>query len=109
MNAELWQQPAANESAGNTYDQITDQPKAGALYDLSCKPSGNEANNEYDQQTFARHIDVIHGFIRAGRQLFSAAFPVLTGQLRMPRCNSIKLDRRGEAVLVNSEITYGPT
>jgi hypothetical protein len=70
VNAELWQEPAADESAGNTYDEITDEPKAGALDDLTCEPSGNKANNEYDKQTVTRHMHRhLPGFIETGKRL----------------------------------------
>ena len=56
MDAELRQEPTANESAGNADEEVTDQPEPGALHDLTCKPSGNKADNDYNQQTFTRHV-----------------------------------------------------
>jgi hypothetical protein len=51
------------------------------------------------------YIDIFLGIIEAGRQLNPAAFPVLTGAARMPSCDSIPQNRRGDATSVGSEIT----
>jgi hypothetical protein len=51
VNAELRKQPAADEGADNSNDEIADDPKSGALHEL--QPPGNEANHQYDQETFA--------------------------------------------------------
>jgi len=56
VNAELRQEPTSDESAGHSDNEIAFEPEARALHDLTCKPSGNEANNKYDQQTFTRHV-----------------------------------------------------
>jgi hypothetical protein len=51
VNTELRKQPAADEGADNSNDEIADDPKSGALHEL--QPPGNEANHQYDQETFA--------------------------------------------------------
>jgi len=56
MNAELRKQPTADEGANDADDDISDDPKPGAMDDLTGQPSGNEANHQYDQQTFTRHV-----------------------------------------------------
>ena len=43
MDAELRKQPATDERANNSNDEIADDPKSGALHDLAGQPSGNEA------------------------------------------------------------------
>ena len=39
MDAELWKQPAADERADNSNDEIADDSKPGALNDLTGQPS----------------------------------------------------------------------
>ena len=56
MYIELRQEPTANESAGNRANEMADQPEVGASYDFDL--SGNEANNDYDQQAFTRHVNL---------------------------------------------------
>jgi hypothetical protein len=33
----------------------SDEPKPGALHDLAGEPSCNEADHQYDKETFTRH------------------------------------------------------
>jgi hypothetical protein len=33
-----------------------DNPEPGALHNLTGQPSGNEADHQYDQETFTRHV-----------------------------------------------------
>jgi hypothetical protein len=40
----LRQQPTANESTGNSDNEIADQPEARTLYELTGEPAGNEAD-----------------------------------------------------------------
>jgi hypothetical protein len=40
----LRQEPAADEGAHNSNDEIADDPKPGALHDLTGQPSSNEAS-----------------------------------------------------------------
>jgi hypothetical protein len=35
---------------------VADNPEPGALHDLAGQPSGNEADHQYDQETFTRHV-----------------------------------------------------
>ncbi len=56
MDVELRKQPIADEGAYDPNDEVADESKAGALYDLAGQLSGNEADNEYDQETFTRHV-----------------------------------------------------
>ena len=50
MDIELRKQPAADEGAGNSNDEIADEPKPRASRDLTGQPSGNEADRQYDQK-----------------------------------------------------------
>jgi hypothetical protein len=36
--------------------EVADDPEPGALHDLARQPSGNEANHQYDQETFTQHV-----------------------------------------------------
>src|SRR6266536_1995394 len=45
MNAQLRQQPIADEGADDPNDDIGEETEAGALHDLSGKPSSDEANH----------------------------------------------------------------
>ena len=42
MDAELRKQPTTDERANDSNDEITDDPKPGALHDLAGQPSGNK-------------------------------------------------------------------
>ena len=56
MDAELRQQPAPDEGADDSDDEIADDPEPGALHDLTRKPSGNQADKQDDEKAFARHV-----------------------------------------------------
>src|SRR5205807_6875592 len=56
MDAELRKQPAPDEGAYDSNDEIADDPKPGALHDLAAQPSRNEADHQYDQETFTRYV-----------------------------------------------------
>jgi hypothetical protein len=58
MDAELRQQPTSDQGTDNAHDQIANEPKTSSLHKLACQPSGNDAHDQYDQQTFARDIHV---------------------------------------------------
>jgi hypothetical protein len=60
MDTELRQQPASDQSAQNPDNEVTDDPKSGASYNLTCQPACNETDQQYYQQAFTRHI---HGAI----------------------------------------------
>jgi hypothetical protein len=52
MNAELRKQPTTNKGPYDSDDDIADDPEPGTLHDLTGQPSGNEADQQYDQETF---------------------------------------------------------
>ena len=56
MDAELRKQPAADEGADDSNEEIADDPEPGALHDLAGQPARNEADHQYDQETFTRHV-----------------------------------------------------
>jgi hypothetical protein len=56
MEAELWKEPTANEGACDSYEEVADDSKPGALHDLTSQPSGDETDQQYDQETFTRHV-----------------------------------------------------
>ena len=58
MDAELRQQPTPNESAYDSNEEIAKEPKSGALHDLASQPSSDEADHQYDQETFIRHVHI---------------------------------------------------
>jgi hypothetical protein len=43
-NAELWKQQTGDQRAGDTDENIADDPKAGAAHDLSGQPACNQAD-----------------------------------------------------------------
>jgi hypothetical protein len=53
MDAELRKQPTADEGAYDSNDDIADDPEPGTLHDLTGQPPGNEADQQYDQETFS--------------------------------------------------------
>jgi len=52
MDAELRQQPAADECTDNSNNEIAGDTEPGALHDLPSQPPGNEAHQQYNQKTF---------------------------------------------------------
>jgi hypothetical protein len=58
VDTELRKQPTPDEGAYDPNDEVTHNPKPGALNNLASKPSGNEANYQYDQETFTGHVHV---------------------------------------------------
>ena len=44
MDADLRQQPVANECADNAYYEIADESESGTPYDLSGQPAGNKTD-----------------------------------------------------------------
>ena len=48
-------EPTANEGACNSHEEVAENPEPGALHDLASQPSGNEADQQYDQETFTRY------------------------------------------------------
>jgi hypothetical protein len=48
VDAQLGQQPITDKGADDPNDDVVDETEAGALHDLSGKPSRNSANQQYD-------------------------------------------------------------
>ncbi len=53
MNVQSRQQPAADERAGNSHDDVAEEAEAGAAHDMAGQPSGNQTDDENDDETFA--------------------------------------------------------
>jgi hypothetical protein len=58
VDTELRKQPTPDEGAYDPDEEVADNPKAGALNNLTSKPSGNEADQQYDQKTFTRDVHI---------------------------------------------------
>jgi hypothetical protein len=56
VEAELRKEPTANEGTSDSDEKVADNPEPGALHNLTGQPSGNEADHQYDQETFTRHV-----------------------------------------------------
>ena len=56
VEAELRNEPTANEGACDSHEEVAENPEPGALHDLASQPSGNEADQQYDEQTLTRHV-----------------------------------------------------
>jgi hypothetical protein len=39
--------------------KVADESEAGSPHDLAGEPAGNEANKQYDQQAFTRHVHLV--------------------------------------------------
>ena len=52
MDAQARKQPVPDKCAEDSNDDIPYDPKSGASDDLAGEPSGNEANDQYDDETF---------------------------------------------------------
>ena len=49
-------EPTADEGAGDSDEEVADDPEPGALHDFPGQPSGKEANHHNDQKTVTRHV-----------------------------------------------------
>jgi hypothetical protein len=56
MEAELGQEPTANEGAHDSDEEVADKSEPRALHDLTGEPASNEADRQHDQQIFTRHV-----------------------------------------------------
>jgi hypothetical protein len=56
VDAEPRQQPASDKGAQNPDKEVTNDPEAGPLHDLTRQPACNETDKQDDQQAFTRHI-----------------------------------------------------
>ena len=56
MNSKSGEKRTPDESAYHADDEIADDPKPGALHDLTSKPSREEADHEHDKEAFIRHV-----------------------------------------------------
>src|SRR6202035_2994789 len=52
MDSELRKYPARNKRPRDSNDEIANEAQAGALDDLAGKPARDEADNQYDEETF---------------------------------------------------------
>src|ERR1700736_1849921 len=77
VDAELRQQPGADERSDDSDDEVADHPEADATHDLSGQPSRYEADHENDDETFARHDN---------HPSFSSACPGEVAPVCSPRC-----------------------
>jgi hypothetical protein len=55
VDAELRQQPPADEGAYDSDDKVADDPIPGASHDLARQPSSDKADHDDDEKTFIRH------------------------------------------------------
>ena len=51
-DTELGQQPGANECTHYPDQKIAHEAKASSMHDLTCKPTGDDADDEYEKKTF---------------------------------------------------------
>jgi hypothetical protein len=56
MDSELRKYPARNKGPHDSYDEISKKAETGALDDLARKPARDEADNQYDEKTFAGYV-----------------------------------------------------
>jgi hypothetical protein len=75
MDSELRKCPARNKRPRDSHDEIANEAEAGALNDLAGKAAGDDADNQYNEETFAGyvHLCVLHDRTvrRRRRQRFS--------------------------------------
>jgi hypothetical protein len=64
VDAELRQQPAADERPDYSDNEIAEQSKPGTSHDLPGQPSCDDADHQYDEKTFTRHVHL--GMLLAG-------------------------------------------
>jgi hypothetical protein len=56
VDAELGQHPGAYEGADYADKEVADQTESDPLHDLASQPSGDDADYQYDEKTFTRHV-----------------------------------------------------
>lgn len=59
VQTDAGQQPTANERADYPDEKVANDSKTRALHDFAGQPSCNDANEQYDQQAFIRHMHCI--------------------------------------------------
>src|SRR5437016_1186682 len=64
VDAELRQQPVADEGAYDSDDEVADDPIPRAAHDLAGQPSCNDADQQDDEETFTRHDTLSRRLIR---------------------------------------------
>ena len=52
----LRKQQAGDQRAGDTDENIADDPKAGAAHDLSGQPARNQADEQNNENAFIGHL-----------------------------------------------------
>src|SRR6267143_3610588 len=78
-DAEPWKQQAGDQRAGDTDENIADDPKAGAPHDLSRQPACNQADEQNNEKAFIRQS---HGnFPRWFTPFLRAAFEPIDNRL----------------------------
>src|ERR1700730_2792050 len=55
VDAELRQQPVADEGPYDSDDEVADDPIPGTAHDMAGQPSGNDADQQDDEETFTGH------------------------------------------------------
>src|SRR5262249_52999074 len=71
IDAELSEQPCADESADDTYEDVADEAEAVTLDDETGEPAGDRADQNENQQSFDGHGGcclAYEGLSRAGRR-----------------------------------------
>jgi hypothetical protein len=91
VEAELRKEPTADEGAYNSYEEVADDSKPGALHDLPSQPPGDETDQQYDQETFTRHV---HIRILQMHQPADEFPPAQVMQVRSSKTASLKADIR---------------
>jgi hypothetical protein len=56
MDTEPRQQPVADEGADDPDQKVANDPEPSATNDFTSQPSRNDADEQYDQQAFVRHM-----------------------------------------------------
>ncbi|MEO7383474.1 MAG: hypothetical protein ABIU18_00930 [Novosphingobium sp.] len=59
MDSKARQQPAADNGTDNPDQNVTNDPEARPSHDLTGQPACNEANEQYYQQAFTRHMHCV--------------------------------------------------
>src|ERR1700736_5425090 len=95
VDAELRQQPVADEGAYDSDDEVAEDPIPGAAHDLAGQPSGNDADQQDDEETFTRHDTLSQISTESGRPL-TAALPS-GGKAAHPPPRAVHCGANGQA------------
>jgi hypothetical protein len=85
MDADLGQQPIADEGTHDPEDQVTNDPETRTSHDLAGQPACNDAHEQYYQQAFIRHMHCLTSVVQR-----TLILPITPGDVSLSHDPSIE-------------------